>query len=160
MATAKKKAPVKPKARSAAPATTKKAKSGPKPLAMQKLDAFGIDKLCAAITDGRTLTETAKAIGVSIGSLITWMDGDAERSVRAREARIQAAKGWDEKALSGILEAKNGFTLAKAKEAAHHLRWRASKIAPKEYGDKLAVGQADDLLPLVTVKDLTGRKDQ
>lgn len=38
-------------------------------------------------------------------------------------------------------------------------KWYASKVAPKKYGDKLALGQAEDLLPLVTIKDLTGRKD-
>jgi hypothetical protein len=38
-------------------------------------------------------------------------------------------------------------------------KWYASKVAPKKYGEKLALGQADDLLPLVTIKDLTGRKD-
>lgn len=39
-------------------------------------------------------------------------------------------------------------------------KWMAAKLQPKKYGDKLAVGQADDLLPLVMVKDLTGRKDR
>lgn len=37
-------------------------------------------------------------------------------------------------------------------------KWYASKVAPKKYGEKLALGQADDLLPLVMVKDMTGRK--
>ena len=46
---------------------------------------------------------------------------------------------WDEKALAGIEAAKDAFELAKAKEAAHHYRWRASKIAPSEFGDRQAI---------------------
>ena len=38
-------------------------------------------------------------------------------------------------------------------------RWRASKIAPKEYGDRLEV-DGKGVLPLVIVRDLTGRKDE
>jgi hypothetical protein len=36
-------------------------------------------------------------------------------------------------------QASDAFELAKAKELAHHYRWRASKIAPKLYGDRLQV---------------------
>ncbi len=141
-----------------APKSVEAKSTRPAPAA-DKLDALGIDAVCEDLIDGKTMTAIAKSAGVSIGSLFTWLAVDAERSARAREARIQAAKGWDELALAGINKARNTLELAKAREAAFHLRWRASKIAPKEYGDKMAIGQADDLLPLVLVKDLTGRKD-
>jgi hypothetical protein len=55
---------------------------------------------------------------------------------------------WDEQALDAIDMARDGFTLSKAKEKAHHLRWRAAKIAPRDYGDKLGIGAALDLPPL------------
>jgi hypothetical protein len=132
--------------------------ASPTPVA-DKLAAIGIDGVCEALTNGKTMTAIAQEAKVSVGSLLAWIAADTDRSARAREARIQAAKVWDEQALNLITAAKDQFQLAKARESAQHLRWRASKIAPKEYGDKLAVGQADDLLPLVTVKDLTGRKD-
>lgn len=158
MATKKKPVPKKkPPAKKVAAVVKQKLKTGPKPVAMQKMDALGIDKLCAAIVEGNTLTAIAKATSVSIGSLITWVEANPERSARAREARAQVARLWDELALQGIADAMDNFQLAKAKESAHHLRWRAAKIAPKEYGDKLALGQADDLLPFVMVKDMTGK---
>lgn len=116
--------------------------------AIAKLDAYGIENVCANLIEGKTLTGIAKLAKVSIGSLLTWLDQQPERSARAREARIQAAKVWDERALEGIEKAKDPFQLAKAKEAAHHLRWRAAKIAPRDYGDKLGLGQAADLPPL------------
>ena len=47
---------------------------------------------------------------------------------------------WDERAGDVIQQAADPFELAKAKELAHHYRWRASKIAPRDYGDRI---QAD-----------------
>jgi hypothetical protein len=49
------------------------------------------------------------------------------------------AEYWDQVAVDGIAQAGDPFELAKAKELAHHYRWRASKIAPKLYGDKQSV---------------------
>ena len=105
--------------------------------ARSKLDSLGTEKVCARIGDGDTLTQIAKDSGVSIGTLLAWLEIDPERSARAREARAATARYWDEKASEGVAQSADPFELAKAKELAHHYRWRASKIAPKEYGDKL-----------------------
>jgi len=102
----------------------------------EKLEAFGIDALCEAILD-RSMTEIAGTIGVSMGKLIAWIAADDNRSARAREARIMSARMWDEKAVTEIEQACDPFELARAKELAHHYRWRASKIAPRDYGDKV-----------------------
>lgn len=101
------------------------------------LDEIGIDVVCAKIGDLQSLTDIAKDCGVSIGTLQTWIDKDPERSARAREVRTATAKHWDERAERGIESATDPFSLSRAKELAHHYRWRASKIAPKEYGDKV-----------------------
>lgn len=109
----------------------------PKADAREKLDKYGIDAVCDWISGGESMTTIAGKAGVSIGSMLTWLNADPERSARAKEARIGTAKYWDEKAEVGIAEASDPFELSKAKELAHHYRWRASKIAPKDYGDKL-----------------------
>lgn len=105
--------------------------------AMDLIDGFGLDAICDRLTGGGTLTDTAKHIGVNISTLLMWIDADGKRSARVREARTAAAKLWDEKALDGITAAADPFELSKAREAAFHYRWRASKAAPKEYGDKI-----------------------
>lgn len=133
-------------------------KSGPAPVAQDKITAFGLNALCERIADGHSMTSTAHHIGVSIGTLITWIEADAERSARMREVRAQTAKLWDEKATKVIEDAPDEFELKKAKELAHHYRWRASKIAPKEYGDRLEIENKG--LPLVVVRDLTGAKNE
>jgi hypothetical protein len=105
--------------------------------AREKLDAYGIDAICADILHPYPMRAIAESIGVSQGSLIAWIGAAPERSARAREARAQTAQMWDAKATEVIEEAGDQFELSRAKELAHHYRWRASKIAPREYGDKI-----------------------
>jgi hypothetical protein len=120
-----------------------KRKAGQPPVARERLDAIGFEAVCDDLADGKTLTAIASAACVSYGSLHAWLNFDAERSARAREARQGTACMWDERAAIAIEAATNAFQLAKAKELAHHYRWRASKIAPKEYGEKSTAGAAD-----------------
>jgi hypothetical protein len=54
-----------------------------------------------------------------------------------REARAKSAKVWDEKAEQVVRDAPDKFELEKARELAHHYRWRAKAIAPRDYGDKV-----------------------
>jgi hypothetical protein len=107
-------------------------------VAQAALDAAGQEAILARLCDGETMTGIASSLGVSFGSLQTWIESIPERSARAREARALAARRWDEMAEAGILRASDTFELAKAKEHAHHLRWRATKIAPA-YSDRQAV---------------------
>lgn len=95
-----------------------------------------IDELCDAIVNGQSMTAFAEGVGASKSMLSRWIAADEERSACVREARIKSAATFDELALQRIDEAGDPFELSKAKEAAHHLRWRASKISPA-YGDKV-----------------------
>jgi hypothetical protein len=137
-------------------ATRKKATAALSP--RQKLDAFGIEAVLDAIHERKTMTSIASLAGVSIGTLQNWLEHDPERSARAREARELTAKLWDEKAEAEIRKAKTPIELAKARELAHHYRWRAAKIAPKTYGDRMEVEHSGE--QLVTFRDFTGRKGE
>lgn len=109
------------------------------PTAQAKMNALGDEAFFAQLASGSTYTQIAKDVGVAIGSLITWVAADPDRSARAAEVRREMAKAWDEKAQHGLEAAQDPFELAKAKELAHHYRWRASKVAPKDYGDRQQV---------------------
>jgi len=89
------------------------------------------------IENGQTLTKIAGDCGKNRSILSRWLRADEQRSARAREARELAAEAWDDKAEEVLDTARDGFELSKAKELCHHYRWRASKIAPKTYGDKV-----------------------
>lgn len=126
----------------------------------------GIEAVECALIERKTLTEIARDVGVSLGSLWVWLDGDLDRSARAREARAKTAAIWDDEATRVIEQAGDQFELAKAKELAHHYRWRASKIAPREYGDKVqnehtgANGGAIEVKSTVTLVRAPARRDE
>jgi transposase-like protein len=98
-------------------------------------EAKRLEIVCLQIADGRTMSAIAEEIGISKGSLSGWIAAKAERSARVRSAREMAAVHWEEEGEHVIRAAGNGFELAKAKELAHHYRWRASAIAP-DYSTK------------------------
>ena len=98
---------------------------------------YGLEAICDDIRDGTPYRAIAAKIGVSEGLLRWWLDQDVARSARARETRVLTAGMWDEKSEEVIEKADDPFQLDKAKQLAHHYRWRASKIAPADYGDKV-----------------------
>lgn len=107
------------------------------PVGRNKCDAFGLDTICELIVAGESLTSIAARIDVHVSTLINWSEEDKQRSARMKEARQQSGRIWDEKAEEVIIRAGDPFELSKAKELAHHYRWRAKAIAPREYGDKV-----------------------
>lgn len=120
-----------------------------------KLDAIGLDEICDLVGEGESLTQIAKDSDVSIGSLLSWIESDPERSARVRECRASMARYWDEKSEKCIEDATDEFELKRAKELSHHYRWRASKIAPREYGDKVDHTSSDgSMTPVPTVIQL------
>jgi hypothetical protein len=105
----------------------------------QKLEALGVDALCQRLRGGQTLTAIAVDMDIGKTTLLDWLAADPDRSARAREARSAAAVMFDEQADQLLEGARDYFELAKAKERAQHLRWRASKVNPTAYGDKVQV---------------------
>jgi len=111
-----------------------------------------IDQVCQMLEEAHTQREIAAKFKVAPSSLTRWL-ADPQRSARAKDSRAAAAVLWDERAQEGIESAADPFELAKAKELAHHYRWRASKIAPKVYGDKLEL--AGELTHKKAAADMT-----
>lgn len=106
--------------------------------AQRKIEnAGGVEALEKAIGNGESLTGYGRKLGVDIVTLMQWVNADHGRSSRIREARRLAAVYWDERADEVIEQAGDQLSLDKAKQLAHHYRWRAKCIAPKEYGDRV-----------------------
>lgn len=123
----------------------------PKKATTQALEALDIDSLCDRLIAGESQRQIAESLKIGIASLARWIGDDAypERSARVREARIAAARAFDERAEEELRGATDPFTLARAKELAHHYRWKASKADPRGYGEKIEVDQR------TTITDLT-----
>lgn len=117
--------------------------------ATDTIEALGVDALCDRLCDGESQTAIAGSLGVGIATLSRWIAADPDRSARVREARIAAARTFDEMAEAELRRAADPFGLAKARELASHYRWKASKSNPREYGDKLEIDQR------TTITDLT-----
>lgn len=117
-------------------------------------DQLGIDALCALIHDGNTLLSIADAFGVSRSVLFYWIEDPAnpERSARAAEARRLAASAWDERAERDLKKATNFLEVQKARELAHHYRWRAKCIAPRDFGERKETPAAPDKEVVLTIK--------
>lgn len=107
------------------------------PTISERLNAIGEETILRRLANAESLRAIAQSYSIDIGSLRWWIERDTSRSARARAVRCVAAAAWDELAQEVIESAADPFELAKAKELAHHYRWRASKIAPKIYGDKV-----------------------
>lgn len=121
---------------------------------LAKLDELGVEMICDAIRIPMSMREISDRLNISQSTLCDWIAATTERSARVKAARVATAQHWDAEATELITKARTPFQLAKAKELAHHFRWRAAKIAPRDYGDKLAIGGASDLPPVQTVAKL------
>lgn len=115
------------------------------------------DDIINRIESGKMLAEIARGIECPASSLLAWLDATPERSARASRARQLAAGAWDDKAEREIEAARDPFELAKAKEKAHHYRWRATKIGGSEYRDKTVLtGPGDQPLQTGATISLAG----
>lgn len=126
-----------------------------------RIDKLGLEALCDRLEAGETQSAICKSIGVTKGSLRRWIALSDDRRAAVYEARVASAQAFDEMAESAIKDAKNSLGLSKARELAHHYRWRASKAAPKEYGDKVELsGDPDSPLQVQIVRYGSGPATQ
>jgi hypothetical protein len=104
-----------------------------------KLDALGLQGLCALILEGHSVTRIAGQLGISKGAMLNWIAADPDRSARVKEAREQSAEADADRAENVLMEATTAVEVARARELAAHYRWKAKTSNPKRYGDKLEV---------------------
>jgi hypothetical protein len=108
------------------------------------------DRICDRIADGESLRAIcAESDMPSTASVMRWLAGDAalsEQYARAREMQgdYEFDKGRE------IVMAATPETVQVARLQYDALKWRAGKLRPKVYGDKMAIGGADDLPPIKT----------
>jgi hypothetical protein len=128
-------------------------------------------EICLHIADGKTIRDIASMETMPAASTIMqWLDGRhpefTEQYARAREALA------DRLAFETLTIADDGSNdtykddegnvrtdhdvIARSRLRVDARKWLAAKMAPKKYGDKMAIGGADDLGPVQTVtKEMT-----
>jgi hypothetical protein len=115
------------------------------------------DEVCAELMRGRSLRSICGDEGMPDRATIhRWLsahEGFATKYARARD--IQADHLFDE--MQEIADSGNADDVQRARLRVTTMQWRASKLAPKKYGDKIAhVGGNDDDAPIKTKVDLSG----
>jgi hypothetical protein len=110
----------------------------PVPAVRNRLDVIGIDDVCDMIENMMSLRDIAKQVGVDVAELSRWLDRP-QHSARADQSRARSSVLWDEESEKVLKEATDPLQVSKARELAHHYRWRARMIDPKRYGDRSKV---------------------
>ena len=165
------------KAAGAAVSTAKKVAAG---ASKEKAKLFGrpsiynpelAAQICEHIAQGKSLRTIAEMEGMPHqATIMAWLDGShpdfSEQYARAREAQADKLAEEtlliaDESSQDTYVDADgnvktNTEAIQRSKLRVDTRKWLASKMAPKKYGDKVAIGGADDLGPVQTVtKEMT-----
>lgn len=124
------------------------------------------DAICERIANGESLRAICADEGAPSQSMVyRWLDKHQE----FREQYAHAREAQADKLVEEILtiadesdndtlytehgEQANSEWIARSRLRVDARKWIASKMAPKKYGDKLALGGADDLPPIQTTSD-------
>lgn len=109
--------------------------------------------ICDLIAEGKSLRSICLQDNMPhMSSVMRWLDKDDARELREQYTRAHraAAELYAERTITES-EAARGLDapgVAAQRLIVDTLKWHASKLAPKKYGDKIAIGGADDLPPV------------
>lgn len=113
-------------------------------------------QVCELVALGKTLRQIEADVGVPMGTLLRWIGEESfvEQYTRAREL---ASDIFETDIIEAALAA-SPETAAADRVKIDALKWVAARRAPKKYGDRLEIENKG--MPLVIVKDLTGRVNE
>lgn len=144
---------------------TKPVEEPKKPRARDKIEAYGIERVCENIRTGKSMDYCAKEIGVSWMTLSAWVnENDVKIGMyaRAREERAHfyadaIVSVAEENCLTEVFKGEEvTVELSPAMVARNRLRvdslkWIASKMLPKVYGDKVDLTTGGDKLQFAPI---------
>lgn len=125
------------------------------------------DRICEALIEGRSLRSICEAEDMpAASSVFKWLGEHrafSEQYAHAREAQADALfdemlqiadDGRNDKFLDDEgMPRTDHDVIARSKLRVETRKWMAAKLRPRVYGDKLAIGGADDLPPIKTMTD-------
>ena len=94
------------------------------------------DRICAGIAKGESLRELCSGHKPSIETIRVWLIEDAAFSAQYARAREEQAEFYADEIIA-ISDTETDP--AKARNRIDARKWKASKLAPKVYGDKLTL---------------------
>lgn len=117
-------------------------------------------QICLEVAGGKSLRKVCAMESMpDMSTVLRWLADDEKEFFHKQYARACEARGVSlaEEAMEIVDQpVKTSLELAHNKAKADQRKWYASKLSPKRFGDKLAVGGADDLPPVqVQERELT-----
>lgn len=135
------------------------AEKAAKPLTIaQRLNAIGIESICAFVASGESLRSWALANGFVQQSVINWIDADAERIghyARARDDRADAVFESLDDVSDAAVKAETAVEVSGLRLKSDNIKWKLARMNAKKYGDKVAIGGAEDLPPVQITEIIT-----
>jgi len=124
----------------------------------RKYDEQAATVICGRLAQGETLTRICKSKEMpkwdTVQKWVLDVPKFAEMYARARE--LQAEYYFDLLVdESTEIQTETSATVQAAKLRIETIKWAVSKLLPRKYGDKLAIGGADDLPPVKTDSTLS-----
>jgi len=118
----------------------------------QKLDAIGIDAICAHVESGESLRSWSIANGLPNRSVNDWIEADADRTAqyaRAREERADTVFDTLDDVSAAAVNADSAVQVAGLRLKSDNIKWKLARMNAKKYGDKL------DITAAVTTSSMT-----
>lgn len=113
------------------------------------------EQLMDLVAHGEGIQFACEKAGVKIRTLHSWLELRPDFSRAFAAAREMGAEFCEAEAIKALREVlhvsskEDGARVQAAHNYAHHMRWRASKLRPKVYGDRVQIDQKSE----VTLKD-------
>ena len=108
------------------------------------------ERLVAEIQTGRSLRQVCKDEGMPhFTTVLRWVASDADFAIKYTRARVAQADTLFDR-MEEVEEAVSAGTMDShaARVVLDSMRWRASKLAPKVYGDRLDVSVTDSRISI------------
>lgn len=108
---------------------------------------LAVEELCDALACGESLLSFSRRMDLAYTTLRDWLDSDEERSAKYARARDRRAdvlaerieQAVDEPAATNSRGDVDPGAVAEKRLKVDTLKWVASKLAPRRYGDKIEV---------------------
>lgn len=120
------------------------------PTPSERLNAIGIEAICAHVANGESLRSWTLSNGFVQQTVIDWIDADETRAghyARAREERADTVFESLDDVSEQAVKAETSVEVAGLRLKSDNIKWKLARMSPK-YGDKLQVGGAADLPPI------------
>lgn len=109
------------------------------------------EELLARLAKGESMATIDKDPRMPSWTTVTnWLNSDPDFVVKYARAREAQADYFVEQMIA-IADEASADTVQAARLQIETRKWIAAKTRPKKYGDKLAIGGADDLPPVQTL---------